>query len=295
MRCTFGKTLVSMHPLLPALWGIAILSGGGASLFPALLSLILHECGHILAAKCFGQRIEALEITPLGGILTLSAPESLSPVQAFLAAGAGPAFSLLSCFAAPFLYRQCLFPFSFVSVFLKNSALLFFINLLPALPLDGGRMAQALIATLFPDIRPRRFLFILGAAAGCALCGISVYFAIKGQLILAPLFAGLYLFYAAGVENRQEPYRHLTALIGRRQKLDQEQFLPVQFIAAGGETQIKKLLRCLSPGKYHIILVLSPDGAKLLGIVDDSAYYDAVLANESRTLGQICQNPLHFS
>ena len=290
MRVTLGKTRLYLHPLLPILWGAVILTGQGSRVLPALLTLLIHESGHILAAKCFRQQIEAREITPLGGILTLRVPEALSPAQTLLIAAAGPVFSFLGCFAAPFLYERGILDYVMTGAFLKSSALLFLVNLLPALPLDGGRMAQALCGLLFPNVRPRRFLYCLGAAAGFCLCLITAVFAFQGRLILAPLFAGLYLFYAAGVENRQEPIRYATALIDRRQKISLDQVLPVQIFAAGEAMQAKKLLKNLSPGKYHYLLVLSPDGVQPVGLIDESAYCDAILSGQSQTLGQICQS-----
>lgn len=290
MKIRLGKSCLRVHPLLPILWGIVILTGQGKCFIPAILSLFIHEFGHILAAICMRQQIETLEITPLGGIITLSAPETLSPWQAFFMAAAGPICSFTGCFLAPWIYEHGIIDSADVGAFLRSSVLLFLINLLPVLPLDGGRMAEALCAVFFPALKPRRVLYFLGAAAGMLLCLLTLVFAVKGQLVLAPLFAGVYLFYAASQENRQEPIRYATALIARRQKLDADQALPVQILAAGESAQAKKMLKSLSPGKYHIILVLSRDGTKTLGFLDESVYCDSILGNQNQTLGQIYQS-----
>ena len=290
MRFLIGNTRVRVHPLLPVLWGIMILTGHGSPFLPAVLALFTHECGHILAAMCFGERIEEIEITPLGGIITLHKQDSLSPLRAFALAAAGPVFSFLGCLSVPFLYDQRILGLSAAGSFVRSSALLLFINLRPALPLDGGRMAQALFAIFFKNQKPNRVLYVLGAMTGACLCLVTLVFAFQGNLVLAPMFAGFYLFYAASIESRQEPIRYLTSLIDRRHKLSQEKVYPVQIVAAGDEILAKKILKCLSPGKYHLILALSPDGTKPIGMIDEFAFCESILSNQNQTLGQISQS-----
>ena len=292
MRTRFGNTRLSVHPLLPILWTVLFLAGHGSGVLSAVLALCVHESGHILAARCFRRQIESVEITPLGGILSLRGPDTLSPAQTLLIAAAGPLFSFLGCLAAPILYEKGIFSFMLTGAFIRNSALLFLINMLPALPLDGGKMAQGICGLLFPRVKPYRVLCILGAAAGTALCLATLVFAFRGHLILGPLFAGLYLFYSASVEHRQEPFRYVTSLIDRRQKIDQDDVLPVQLLAAGGSVPAVKILKSLSPGKYHLFLVLSPDGTKPIGFVEESAYCDSILSNKNQTLGEIGRSSL---
>ena len=110
----------------------------GQTFFPFLISVLLHEAGHLLALWPCGAKIRKLKLEALGASMIT---EPLSWGREFLAAAAGPLVNLLL-----FLLTLRKFPpFSMV-----NLCLLCF-NLLPVFPLDGGRMLRALLSLFLTD------------------------------------------------------------------------------------------------------------------------------------------------
>ena len=63
--------------------------------------------------------------------------------------------------------------------------------------------------------------------------------------------------------------------------------LPVEMVAAGAEMPVHSLLGRLTPGKYHMIHVLSPDGMTRLGVIEEKAFCEAVLSRHDESLGSI--------
>jgi len=110
------------------------------------LSVLVHELSHSLVARGYGLPVRRILLYPLGGISEIER-EAPTPGREFAVAGAGPALSLalggvgwgLAQFAhygiAGALTRQLMWANILVGVF----------NLLPGLPLDGGRMLRAVI------------------------------------------------------------------------------------------------------------------------------------------------------
>lgn len=285
MTARLGSTRVRVHPLLPALWCFSLVSGMGRRFTPLLLALLLHESGHLLMAAALGIPVEEVEITPMGGVMTVDDPDGLSPLRAFLLALAGPAFSLFGCLLSSVLYRHTGISFSAASAFAQGNLVLLLFNLLPALPLDGGNMLRAILRLFFPAAALTRVLSAAGFAVAAALCGVSLYFAIQGQILLAPVFAGLYLFYASAVEGRDSTARYVTSLIARRQKLEKNEVLAVEAAAASQDMPVGKLLGKLRPGKYHVVYVLSRDGMRALGMLDEQQLCDNLLERRGVTLG----------
>ena len=79
----------------------------------------------------------------------------------------------------------------------------------------------------------------------------------------------------------------MTALIARRQKIENCAVLPVEAVAAGASMPVGALLRRLSPGKYHIVLVLAPDGLTRQGVIGEKALCEAALSSPSALLGDV--------
>jgi Zn-dependent protease/CBS domain-containing protein len=110
------------------------------------LSVLVHELSHSVVARGFGLPVRRILLHPLGGISEIER-EAPTPGREFAVAGAGPALSLALgavgwglAQLVPYgvtgaLIRQLMFANIIVGVF----------NLLPGLPLDGGRMLRAVI------------------------------------------------------------------------------------------------------------------------------------------------------
>ena len=290
MTCTVGKTPVKIHGILPVLWGMILFFQGPALLLSTLAALLIHECGHLIMAKIVGARVVEMEITPFGGVIALENEERIAPMRGFLLAAAGPLCSLLGCLLAVHACSAGYLSFFTAQRLAQYNLLLALVNLLPVLPLDGGRMTRHLLCRRLPYAAVTRLLLYLGILTGALLCALSLAFALQGRLNLSPAFAGLYLCYAAALEGRQGLPRYVTSLIARRQKIERNSILPVQILAAGCQTPAQVLLRHLNPGKYHQILVLAPDGTEKMAWIGDGLLCDALLKNPGASLHEIAQS-----
>lgn len=135
-------------------------NGWAAAIISLVLALtlfatvILHELGHVYAYKRYDIQAKDIILTPLGGIARgLGAPSS--PRQELVIAAAGPAVNAvlaglawLAIGLAPWQAMGAIGPlaFSFTSWFFEMNLVLGLFNLLPALPMDGGRILRALLA-----------------------------------------------------------------------------------------------------------------------------------------------------
>ena len=289
MSFRLGRVLIRIHFLLPILGMMGFLFHMGDQIIPNLSAFALHEAGHLLMAKMWGITIQEIEITPLGGVIIMEGAEKRPPHQRFLIAFAGPFFSFLGCVLSAALYNAGEIPLQFAAHFARMSFLLCLLNLIPVLPLDGGRMARVVLNSFFPYSFVTRILTGGAFLLGILLCGVTFYFAFAGRLLLAPVFAGFYLIYAANIEGRQHTAAYITAWIGRRQRLENNETIPLEAAAASVNMPVLSLLRSFSPGKYHVVYVLSADGMETQGILEEKALCDAILNQKDATLGEIIE------
>ena len=144
-------------------------------------SILAHEFGHALVAIRCGIPVSSVTLFVLGGVSRI-AEEPRTGREELLIAAAGPAVSVLC--AVAFLFAGVAVSGSPVAsavafyLVLVNAALAIF-NLLPALPLDGGRMLRAAMWSFSGDV----FVATRWAALGGRACGI--FFAMLGVISLA--------------------------------------------------------------------------------------------------------------
>src|SRR5256886_16306157 len=148
------------------------LGSAGALVFVllVLLCVVLHEFGHALAAKAFGINTPDITLLPIGGVARLERmPEE--PKQELLIAVAGPAVNVVialglflagGSFINPFVNPAAPERVGLVSQLLIINVLLVAFNLLPAFPMDGGRVLRALLATRMSYARATQIAATVG-------------------------------------------------------------------------------------------------------------------------------------
>ncbi|MEC1178344.1 peptidase [Metasolibacillus meyeri] len=133
---------ITIHPLLLVVLLTMVFTGNIALYSIILCSLIIHEVGHLLAAKAVGLQLKSCVIMPYGGEIKLQ--QEGTYLQKLIIAFGGPCATLIgmaSCIWLPPLLAE---------PFLKAQFYLLCLNLLPFLPLDGGKIICYTLLTLFP-------------------------------------------------------------------------------------------------------------------------------------------------
>ncbi|GAB1444967.1 site-2 protease family protein [Flammeovirgaceae bacterium] len=165
--------------------------------------VVLHEFGHAFAAKRFGIKTRSITLLPIGGLASLeSMPEK--PKQELIVAIAGPVVNLLiAAILIPFVNPSDVFTVDSIvavhsgnllpNLFSVNIVLAVF-NMLPAFPMDGGRVLRALLGFKFKRHIATRIAASIGQA-------ISVGFILLG-LFYNPflVFIGIFIFLGAQAE-----------------------------------------------------------------------------------------------
>jgi Zn-dependent protease len=228
-----GETEVRLHATLALLlawyawtgWRGAGFSGAvAASLFIVFLfvSVLLHEFGHILAARRYGIPTPEIILSPIGGIARIARMPQ-KPSQELVVALAGPLVTLFILVAGLLIWIATGSSFNaflmaadhgslWPMVILTNGFLLAF-NLLPAFPMDGGRVVRALIAARWGFLRGTQVAARLGQllAVGFVilglwgnpillLIGLFVLTAAEGELQMARRQAALRQMQAQGID-----------------------------------------------------------------------------------------------
>jgi Zn-dependent protease len=205
--------------LLPALVFLANVGTGqiGMALYavmmiPAVFScVVLHELGHALTARRYGIETRDITLYPIGGVARL---ERLPrrPMEEFWIAVAGPAVNVaIAALVGAFLWLASGWNLSFFAqnisdtvlghLFIINVGLALF-NMLPAFPMDGGRVLRALLATHLGQFRATTIAVQIGVA-------MAVLFAIAGLFSgLTLTLVGVFVFFAGQQELAAARYRH---------------------------------------------------------------------------------------
>jgi Zn-dependent protease/CBS domain-containing protein len=198
------------------IFGVSYVSGGPQAAWNGLLFMVLlflcvllHEFGHIFTARAFGVATPDVILLPIGGVARLERiPER--PSEEFLIAIAGPAVNVAIAAVLVVIGGASLDPSHLGSIESNKIGLverlaavnvfLALFNLIPAFPMDGGRVLRALLATRFGYVRATE----IAASVGQAVAFVLGFIGLFGDPLL--IFIAVFVYLAAAAEA------HLVAI-----------------------------------------------------------------------------------
>jgi len=181
---------------------IGILMTLVAALFACVL---MHEYGHALMARRFGIGTKDIIITPIGGLARLDRM-SHEPYHELMITIAGPAVNLLIAFGlgsivylvTGSLNVESSFRWShFGGILTWMNVAFFLFNLVPAFPMDGGRVLRSCLAMFLSHHQATMIAGFIGQGLAVAFTVFSIA---TRQFMLVPI--GVFIFYAALMEMR---------------------------------------------------------------------------------------------
>ena len=245
----------------------------GVGFFVALFACVLfHELGHALTARKFGIKTLDITLLPIGGLARLERmPEK--PMQEFWVALAGPAVNVVIA-AAIFAYlfaTSALVPVeqlsatggSFLVRLAAVNVMLVLFNMLPAFPMDGGRVLRALLATRMDYARATNIAARLGQA-------MAFVFGFLG-LFSNPFLVLIALFVWIGAAQESGMVQLKSALSG----LPTRRLMITEFRTLAPSDPLSRAADFILAGFQQDFPVVETDG-RLVGVLSRAALIGAL-------------------
>ncbi|MCK0143658.1 site-2 protease family protein [Aliiroseovarius sp. F20344] len=242
--------------------------------------VVAHEFGHALMARRFGIRTPDVTLLPIGGLARLERmPEK--PGQEILVALAGPAVNIVIwvvltvLFGAPTepdqLTGMAITPSTLPAQLATLNLILAVFNMIPAFPMDGGRVLRAVLSLFTDRIKATR----IAAAAGQFVAFLMALTGLMSGNLMLVLIAG-FIFIAAGGESADVAMRDVARKLMARDAMitEYESLRPDDPISLAASTLIRTT--------QHEFPVLDVEG-HLAGFLTREALFHAMAEGAPNT------------
>ncbi|MGI6344859.1 MAG: M50 family metallopeptidase [Bacillota bacterium] len=241
----------------------------------SFLAVLLHELGHLNAARSQGLTPKEVMLLPFGGVATLEESLEFDPRSEMRVALAGPGTNLL-LIGVVVIGRGILGPHHLLDHFLQINIVLAFFNLLPALPLDGGRIYRAYLvqehgyrAGTIRAVRLSRLCSLLFLALGIGLC------LFLDTLGLNFLLMSFFLLISSQRVLRQSPYQLLSYLSRKQRELARLGRMSAVTLVVSADCAGSDILDQLVPQRYHLFWVVDRQG-RIQGVLSEQQVVQAI-------------------
>ena len=261
--------------LLILVWGALNYGGSAGPLYGVVVTLalftlvLLHELGHSLAAIGYGIPVKDITLLPIGGVARLERmPEK--PLHELVVALAGPAVNvILAMVLLPIVAVLAVMqgvPLSvgmlmqpgllglLVFLLTANVSLAVF-NMIPAFPLDGGRVLRAILGFFVDYQQATQAAVTVGRILAIGLGLLAVF---TGQISLALI--AMFIFFVGGQEGQA------VAARGILRKARVAQALTNNAVALSPEATVGQVASLMMSSRQSDFAVLDPASGQLLGV-----------------------------
>lgn len=243
--------------------------------------VLLHDFFHLVVARGYGLTVKEVELFPFGGMAHIDDLLEYDPTVESRVALAGPLFNIFLVGLAIVIYSNFdILAQDILLFFIRCNLVIAFFNLLPLLPLDGGRILRANLSKCFGYRRATtqavlmtKILSVIFFIVGIA----GIYF---GSTNFSLLVISPFLYFAAQKEQSQASYVFVRYLTRKHRELDREGTLKAGYIVALEDTPLKEIIKQFKHRNYQMVLVISP-AYKIKGTVTEGQIIDAVFKRGS--------------
>ena len=165
---------------------------------------------------------------------------------------------------------------------------LLLVNLLPVLPLDGGRILLAITARRIGLQRAAKWLGRAGVWAGAAMIALSLYLAVTYNIYNMTLaLCGCYLVYTANVCCKELIAHWIHGIILKRSYIENRQMMPIKELAVSSKCTVRDFCRLMKPGAYYRVSVINASALDLMGTLEEAQIQKAVMGNAAMTFEEV--------
>lgn len=239
---------VKIHPLFFAVGVASALVGGLPVFLITAITALLHECGHIFCAAKLGFNCTNVKLMPYGAAAVCDI-DGISPADEIKLALSGPAVNAFLCVGVAGLWWFYPQSYAYTDTVMFANAAMLAVNLLPAYPLDGGRVFRCVLKK-----------FVSERTAGIALRTVSLvvaagfvaaFFTVYRHLSCLSMAA----FLACSAFEKGAPASKLK-YAGRAAL---KRGLPVKYVMADSSVTFKEALKHVDGSRFLVLQIYVDD------------------------------------
>lgn len=247
------------------------------------ISVVFHEFGHVLAAKKLRINVYEIELMPYGGVSRMEDLSKFGGAKEAAVSAAGPAASLALALACS-LFRDFGEVFNFG---LRYNLIICIFNLIPVIPLDGGKIARNLFIFFMGYKQATKVLALAGKTAAAVLLAWNIYMFAAGSRSAALIITAVFIYIGAVKEEKLSSYYFLFTRNNTKNTLAAKGRIRTRFVKAREDTPIRLVMNRLSPVTLCFVEVVDVSGETIKILNEDNIVEGFLKYGFDGKIGQI--------
>ncbi|MDW8799857.1 M50 family metallopeptidase [Clostridium sp. A1-XYC3] len=256
-----------------------IIIGYKGQLFYSFLIVVLHEIAHYIAARYYGFSGFDIEFLAIGAALKFRELDEASPKEDLIISMAGPMLNIALAVIFYFLYKN--FKLSGFNIFFQGNLAIGLFNLIPAFPLDGGRILRDLLNFKTTFKKANKIMINTGILMGAILMFIYILLFLKESNNFNVGIIGLFIIVSSLREKERISYIIMGDIIKKKYKFIKNGYIENKNTSVYYKNDMLSLMSIFDKNKYNIFTILDEE-MKVMDII-----YEEEVVNTLKVYGNI--------
>lgn len=247
--------------------------GFKGQLMLAFLIVLFHESVHYITALLLGFSGFDIEILPIGARLSLRDLDEASPREDIIISLSAPLLNLVAALFSRHLYLKYGYDYLY-TLYIGNLTVGLF-NLLPALPLDGGRVLRSLLSlkTIYKRANLQTIRFSIAMGIAMAVLFVFLFFLRKTNVNIG-IISG-FIIYSSFKEKERIVYIIMGDIVRKRYKFLKAGYIENKSMSIHYKKDLITALSIVDRNKYNIFTILD-DEMKVMDIIYEEELVEAL-------------------
>lgn len=234
--------------------------------------VVFHELCHMAVAVWFGYRVTGLSLLPFGGMAEIEGMNGVGLGECAVIL-AGPFGSMVGALLCGWGWTEMT---GIVRLIAETNLMLALWNLLPAYPLDGGRLLQMLFTTsMTAKVAVRRTVRISQLVAAVLFVYAGYIWVARCEVLISVMILATMIVRLAKEEEKCCAFATFCNMAGKGQMLAKEGYLPMKWYTVRSDMRAGDVIELFQPHVYTMIRVVS-EGGKLCGTLSETAVWQGL-------------------
>jgi stage IV sporulation protein FB len=244
---------------------VSLSTGCLLELLTLFVIVAIHELGHFACAKYFGWEVTEIQILPFGGVLHTNHSKQIPLREEIIVTLCGPIQHVWMIAVMVICQNFGIIDIAWYEYMMEANIYIALINLIPILPLDGGRIVQSIMSYRFPYYQVLYWSLLSSVVLSILMLGYVAWQTIYALLPFNVCMLGLFLLTSNITVFKQIPFIFLRFIVNRAKcDVDYELFYArIQSIPAREHQKIHDVLKMFRKEKFHLIIIIQQSGKQI--------------------------------
>lgn len=275
--------------LFPLYLVILFFLGFKEEMIISLVYIFAHEFTHYMVARVLGFSAYGVKLLPFGAVLNLKELDEAEPFEDFLISISGPVLNIILSFIFYFLYYKY-----GMLYFYKSSIcnwILGIFNLIPAFPLDGGRILRDFLSLKTLYKKANKITLNVGIVIGSILCFFYFICFFRGyeKLSWSVGCIALFITITSIKEKERMSYIIMGDIIKKKNRFINRGYIENRNVSIYYKDYLLQALELIDKNKYNVFLVLD-ENMTLMDIIYEDEILDALKTYGNITLEEFIES-----